>query len=78
MKQLMVALRVLAFAAFVVFGIVWSGDQGNETLAALWAVAFGLTALLALLADLPDGRRPTLAGVWESLPSPSKDPADYR
>ena len=74
----MLVLRLLAFAAFVVFGIVWSDDQGNSTIAALWAISFGLTALLALLADLPAGKRPTLAGIWEAVPSPSKDPADYR
>jgi hypothetical protein len=78
MKQLTFVLRLVAFAAFVVFGVIWSGDPGNETIAALWAVSFGVTALLALLADVPADRRPTLAGMWEALPSPSKNPADYR
>jgi hypothetical protein len=77
MKQLMFAVRLIAFAAFVVFGIVWSSDQ-NETIAVLWAISFGVTALLAVAADVPAEKRRSPAQLWAAVPGPSKDPADYR
>jgi len=77
MKQLMFAVRLIVFAAFVVFGIIWSSNQ-SETIAALWAVSFGVTALLAVAADLPADKRLSPSQLWAAVPGPSKDPADYR
>jgi hypothetical protein len=70
-------LRLVAVAAFVVLGIVWSSER-TETLAVLWSVSFAFVAVLAVWADLEPRMRPTLSGLWAALPGPSKNPDDYR
>jgi hypothetical protein len=69
--------RTAAATAFVVLGIVWASER-TDTLAILWAVSFALVGLLAVWADLEPRSRPTLGGLWETLPGPSKNPDDYR
>lgn len=70
-------LRIVAFTAFVVFGIIWSSEQ-TATFAWLWGASFVVVAVLAVWADLEPRMRPTLSGIWASVPGPSTNPEDYR
>jgi hypothetical protein len=70
---------LLSFAAFLVLGIVWSSQSDpSGTLVTFWVISFALAALSALWLDLKPAQPPTAGALWDRVPGPSKDPADYR
>lgn len=75
-RMLQSAFRLLTLAAFAVLGIVWSSSP-DDTTAALWVVSFVLVVFAAVQSEAPsDGTG--LSALWERIPSPSKNPDDYR
>jgi hypothetical protein len=65
--------RLLAAAAFVVLGIVWSGNH-SLTVAIWWAVCAAIAVVLTVLADLSPEKRRELAYM---IPGASKNWEDY-